>query len=212
MENEAKKLIGSTQLDSGVNPAIKVNGVGGDDHAEASSTHRARKDKTQSATTRHGVLSSHPREALIKAGANRRELQRIERSLREELRPKGIIGQILFDRLLSCLWRCSLIALKEKNVFAAENRPCNFKERLEQADQSLALRILNINSNISDNQPIDLLKNLSITQRYDAHFFREFSRALDMLLALRGGEDAGLTLLLAKTFGQNKDVSGETND
>ena len=68
------------------------------------------------------------------------------------------------------------------------------------------------NSKSGDNQPSDLLKNLSIMQRYDAHFFREFYRALGMLLALQGAGDAGLTLLLGKTFGQHKDVSEETND
>ena len=31
MENEAKKSIGSIQLDNEVKPAIKANGVGGDD-------------------------------------------------------------------------------------------------------------------------------------------------------------------------------------
>jgi hypothetical protein len=95
----------------------------------------------------------------------------------EELRPKGIIGQILFDRLLSGLWRCSLIALKEKNVFAGENRPGNFEERLEQPNQSLVWALVSGNSEPGDNQPSDLLKNLSITQRYDAHFLGIFSGA-----------------------------------
>jgi hypothetical protein len=213
MENEAKKSIGSIQLDNEVKPAIKADGVRkADRQTEPGSTHRARKGKKQLSTTRHGMLSRHPREALMKAGANPRELQRIERSLREEFPPKGIIGHIWFDRALSCYWRCSLIALKEKHVFAAENQPVNFKERVEQAEQAFVLAATSGNSKSGDIQPSDFLKNLSIMQRYDAHFFREFCRALSFLLASQGAGDAGLTLLLGKTFGQHKDVSEETND
>jgi hypothetical protein len=211
MANEHNELIGGTRLDSESKSPTKTEGMSANDRQlKRAVTPYARKGKKT--TIGRGILSSNPRQALIDAGENIHELVRIERSLREELQPIGAIAQILFDRLLSCLWRCMLIARKEKNVFAAENQPGTFEERFELAKQAGKLAFVSGNSNPGDNQPAHLLKNLSITQRYDAHVFREFYRALGMLLALRGGGDAGLTLLLAKTFMQNKDVSGETND
>jgi hypothetical protein len=211
MENEHEKLIGGTPPDSEIKSKTKTDGVSANERQlKRAVTPHARRGKKN--TTGRGILSSNPREALINAGENIQVLGRIERSLREELQPMGTIGQILFDRLLSCLWRCSLIARKEKNVFAAENQPGTFEERFELAKQSRLLALAGGNSKAADNQSGDLLKNLLIMQRYDAHFFREFYRALGMLLALRGAGDAGLILVLAKTFGQNKEISGETND
>lgn len=155
--------------------------------------------------TGHRILSRHPRQALVSAGENAHALDRIERSLRDELRPTGVIGQIIFDRLLSCVWRCLLIAKKEKTIFVPENQPGTFEERLEQARQSHMLALAAGDSKSGYNQASILLSNLSITQRYDAHYSRELYRALGMLLTLRGAGDTELTLLLAKTFGQNRE-------
>jgi hypothetical protein len=42
----------------------------------------------------------------------------------------------------------------------------------------------------------EILKYLAITQRYDAHYFNDFSRNLAMLLALRDGGLSGLNDVL----------------
>jgi hypothetical protein len=204
MENEHNNVIG------GIKSPSKTDGVSANERQlKPAVTPHARK-KTKNLTG--GILSSHPRQALVAAGESIQVLARIERSLRQELQPIGAIAQILFDRLLACLWRCMLIARKEKNVFAAENQPGTYEERFELAKQARMLALAGGNSKSLDNQPADLLKNLAITQRYDGHCFREFFRALGLLLALRGGGDAGLTVVLAKTFGQNKEGSGESHD
>jgi hypothetical protein len=211
MENEHNKLIGGPPPNSEIKSPSKTDGVSANERQlKHAVTPHARK-KTKNLTGR-GILSTHPRQSLIDARENIHVLARIERSLRQELQPIGAIAQILFDRLLACLWRSMLIARRERNVFAAENQAATYEERFELAKQARMLALAGGNTKSGDNQHGDLLKNLSITQRYDAHCFREFYRALGMLLALRGGGDAGLTLVLAKTFGQNKEGSGETND
>ena len=52
----------------------------------------------------------------------------------------------------------------------------------------------------------DALSQVAIVVRYDAHFSREFFRAVGMLLALKAAGDSGLTGQVEKTFGQNKDI------
>jgi hypothetical protein len=191
MQNDDKALKSGVQADAGV--------------PQSGPAPNARKDKRNVHTTHHGVLSRHPLEALAKSGENIRELRCIERMLRAELQPTGIIGEILFDRAWSSFLRCLLIARAEKNILAAEE-PVTFEERVRRAGVMAAVTR---SHKTCDDQPGEVLRNLSISQRYDCHFSREFFRALGMLLALRSAGNAGLTHLLTKSFAQNKDISVE---
>ncbi len=55
--------------------------------------------------------------ALIRLGENRRELIKIYKKLRADLKPTGILGEILFDRAWSSYLRCLLIARVEADLF-----------------------------------------------------------------------------------------------
>jgi hypothetical protein len=148
------------------------------------------------------------RRKIASRGENVRELRLIERSLRSELQPRGTLGDILFDRAWACYLRCLLIAIAEKSLFAVENRPKDFEERLRRANK-MALATGWADAEV--NRSFDLLKDLSILQRYDSHYWREFCRALDMLFAERHA-GTGVAHLPSKTFTKNKDTAGETND
>jgi hypothetical protein len=161
-------------------------------------------DARKKVTAGHRILSRHPRQALVKAGENIRLLERIEKALRAELQPTGIIGQIIFDRLLSCLWRCLLAARKEKDVLESEIQHGNFEQRLEKAKESQLLALAAGNAKSLHYQSDDLLQQLSIIQRYDAHYYKEVCRAVGILLALRGAGDAELAVLLNKTLGHGR--------
>ena len=153
---------------------------------------RARTDQKQLHITNHNILSRHPLEALVKTGENVRELRRFERALLAEVQPEGIVAQCLFDRCLSSYLKGLLINSAEKNLFEAENR-------------SLALGGGHQNDS-------DFFKNLSIIQRYDSHYSREFFKTLAVLLAIRGTGQAGLARVLGKAFAQGKDAVQETDE
>jgi hypothetical protein len=196
MQNHDKSLIGGDAVE---NKSFTEDGT----RPEPIPATSTRKDKHQLHVTRHAVLSRHPLEALAGAGENIRELRRLERALRAQLQPRGIIAELLFDRCWSCFLKCLLIARAEKNLFEAENK--SFEERILEAN-TIAL---------AGGQPkndSDFFKNLSIIQRYDSHYSREFFKTLAMLLAIRGTGQAGLARVLGKAFAQGKDAVEETDE
>jgi hypothetical protein len=153
---------------------------------------RARKDKGSLHARHHGVLSRNPMQALIRLGENPRELLKIEKMLREELKPTGIVGKILFDRAWSSFLRCLLIARTEARLFMAVSQ--------NDSDQMPELKVMELptlvwseagatNYGFSD----DLMKHLETALRYDAHYAREFYRAVGLLVGMQTG---GLTGLL----------------
>jgi hypothetical protein len=167
---------------------------------------RPRKDKKRLHATRHAVLSRYPLEALARRGVNIRQLRRIERMLRAELKPTGIIAEILFDRAWSSYLRCLLIALAETHLFAPVDSRLNSTRTPQLQELELPTLVWLENNGSLVNLSVDLLKHLSIVQRYDNHFSREFFRAIDMLIAMRSGGEAGLTRQIEKTLGQIKDI------
>jgi hypothetical protein len=100
MPNEEEKFIGAPKADDEPNiPAETVR----EKTRPVTATPTLQRRNGRKPATGHGILSRHPRQALINAGSDSQELARIERSLREAVQPDGIIGELLFDRMLACL-------------------------------------------------------------------------------------------------------------
>jgi len=153
---------------------------------------RARKDKGELHVRHHGVLSRNPMQALIRLGENPRELLKIEKMLGAELKPTGMLGKNLFDRAWSSFLRCLLIARMEARLFmpVSQNDSDQMPELKEMELPTLVWPEPGAsNYNFSD----DLTRRLETVLRYDAHFAREFYRAVGMLLALQNG---GVSALL----------------
>lgn len=174
------------------------------------SRQRGRTDRKRFHAIRHGVLSRHPLAALAHAGENIRQLRGIERKLRAELNPQGIVAEILFDRAWSSFLRCLLIARTEGELVTPieklMGRPS--PPRLQQGPMptlvfSEPVAATDLHS--------DLITHLGTVVRYDAHFSREFYRAVGLLLAMRSGGDSGLTGMLVKTAGANKEFLEDPN-
>ena len=151
----------------------------------------ARKDKGGLHARHHGVLSRNPLEALIRLGENPRELIKIEKMLRAELKPTGIFGKILFDRAWSSFLRCLLIARMEARLFMPVDHDSDRMPELKEAEVPVLVwsEAGATNYGFSD----DLMKHLETALRYDAHYAREFYRAVGFLVAMQTG---GLTGLL----------------
>ena len=111
--------------------------------------------------------------------------------LRAELKPIGVVGEILFDRGWSSYLRCLLIVRVEAGLFMPADRG--------DSDRMPELKKMDLptlvfaepgapNYDFSD----DLMKHLETTLRYDSHYAREFYRAVGLLIALRSGGVVGL--------------------
>jgi hypothetical protein len=151
---------------------------------------RARKDKGRRHARNHGVLSRNPLEALIRLGENSRELIKIEKMLRTELKPTGIFGEILFDRAWSSFLRCLLIARTEARLFMPVDQDSDRLPELKEAELPTLVwsEAGTTNYGFSD----DLMKHLETALRYDAHYAREFYRAVGLLLAMQTGGPMGI--------------------
>jgi hypothetical protein len=152
---------------------------------------RRRKDTGKLHARHHGVLSRNPLESLLRLGENPRHLRKIKKMLRAELKPVGIIGEILFDIGWSAYLRCVLISRVETHLFIPVDR--GDSERMPEL-KKMELPTLVFpeagatNYGFSD----DLMKHLETALRYDAHYSRQFFAAVRLLVAMQTGGLAGL--------------------
>lgn len=145
-----------------------------------------RKDEARLHVTRHAILSRFPLEALAALGENTRQLRKLEKKFRAELKPSGVVGELLFDRMWSSYLRCLLVARAEAVALAPTEH----------------LLTLDLEPQLSTE-----LRHLALVHRYDAHFSREMYRGLGMLLLLRDSGEAGLQRWVNKTIGASKEHS-----
>jgi hypothetical protein len=131
----------------------------------------------------------------------------IERKLREELKPSGIVGATLFDRLFSSYLRCLLAARAEAALFAPiDQRAGEPRHFVSLKERDVPTLVLQDSSGASETHlPADLLRQLALAARYDAHFSKEMYRALALLLILRNGDEAGLEQCVGKILGVNRE-------
>jgi hypothetical protein len=153
---------------------------------------RGRSDRARIHTRHHGVLSRNVLEILVISGENSRHLRRIEKSLRAELKPVGMLGQMLFDKAWSSYLRCVLIGHTEAALI--QGGDTNDSEELPQlkAGDFPTLVWLEPGAPRFKFSPA-LTKNLETILRYDSHFAREFYRAVGLLVAM---QTDGLTGIL----------------
>jgi hypothetical protein len=67
---------------------------------------RLRKDKGTLHAPRHSILSRPLLQGLARRGESIRQLKQIERILRDELQPRGVIGELLMDWVWFSYLRC----------------------------------------------------------------------------------------------------------
>ncbi len=154
----------------------------------------------------HGILSRRPLEALRKLGEDLKALRRLERRFWAELRPRGAVAEMLFDRYWSSYLRCLLAARTEAACFLGNNqdvaeKPAN-RARIIDADVPTLVLEQDTGASLAST-PVgrDMLHQLALVQRYDRHFSKEMYRALGLLLVVRSSGDDGLEKAFAALFG-----------
>jgi hypothetical protein len=156
---------------------------------------------------RHAVLSRYPLEGLARLGENIRSLRQIERKFRAELKPSGILGATLFDRFFSSYLRCVLAARAEAATFAPIDLPAGESRHfISLKEREVPTLVLQDSSGASETHlPADLLRQLALAARYDAHFSKEMYRALAWLLIHRNGGEAALDQCAGKILGVSRE-------
>jgi len=186
-------------------PVAEGNEVGRTCHEELPQIPSTRKDKGRLHATNHGVLSRDPLEALVRLGENPKTLRKIKHDLRAQLKPSGAVGEMLFDRLWSSYLRCLLVAKAEATAFAPIDQPAG-KSRLILKERELPTLVVEDSSGTGEaHLSTDLVRQLALVARYDAHFSKEIYRALTLLLILRNGGEAALEQCAGKLLGINRE-------
>ena len=152
---------------------------------------RARTDRGRLHSRNSGVLSRDPMAALIRLGENRRQLLKIYKKLRVELKPTGILGDILLDQAWSAYLRCVLIARVEADLFVSVDQ--DDSDRMpELKKMELPTLIFPEPSATTFRFSDDLMRHLEIALRYHAHYCRQFWGSVRLLIAMQSGGLAGL--------------------
>ena len=165
-----------------------------------------RKDKGRLHAVRHGALARHPLEALRHLGEDIKRLRRLEGRFRAELKPQGIIADLVFDRFWSSYLRCLVAARAEAGAFLPEQADDATKTRPLPKLVQAVIPTLVIDGDeevhsLRQSLAPDVLRQLLLVQRYDRHFSREMYNSLALLLVLRASGESGLERTITKMVG-----------
>jgi hypothetical protein len=160
---------------------------------------------------KHGILSREALDSLVKAGEDRRTLRRLERQYRAALRPIGPFGDLFFDRFWASYLRLLLSGRLETRVIAGNSvGKCKPESlALVPGHQPTLVRQDHDGqpseaTNMMQELPPELLRDLVLVQRYDRHHSRELYRALGLLLLLRRGGEPALEDWASEILGSGK--------
>ena len=161
-----------------------------------------RKDRGQKHAVRGSVLSRPLLEALTESGENTRTLRRLEADCRSELRPKGALGRLFFDRFWQCVLRLILLArLEARGLDPKRSKPVGTASLHEGFMPVLVTEEEPENqSAISVAETLDL-QRLVLIARYDRAASREMFRCLGLLILMRDSGDKGLVSGVRSTVG-----------
>jgi hypothetical protein len=166
---------------------------------------QARVDKGRTHATRNGLLSRDIVQALVRSGENLRTVRRYEKKCRDIFKPRGPLGELIFDRFWSCYLRLHLSAKLEATVLTSEHHRQRSPILPELREGELPTLVSESDTNefeIDQKSDADfsqdLFRNLALAQRYDAHFAREAIRWAGLLLVMRKGGKSALERLVVE--------------
>jgi hypothetical protein len=140
---------------------------------------------------RGSILSRRLLRILEQRGENVRALRRMESGLRAALKPKGPLGQLLFDRLWASYLRLILVAHLEEAGLAPQGSASKTSVSVPSLREG-AVPILVLPSNDEQFEQdqeetfsSEVFRRLALVSRYDRAAGREMYRTLDRLLIMR---------------------------
>jgi hypothetical protein len=149
--------------------------------------------------------------ALVRSGESLRSIRRYEKKFRAVLKPRGTLGELIFDRGWSSYLRLHLIAKLEARVLTSDHpnrRPPILSELREGNLPTLVtesdLNEFEIAQKFGTDISEGLFRELALAQRYDSHHAREATRMFGLLLVMRKGGKAALEQLIIDGLGFTK--------
>ena len=172
-----------------------------------------RTDRGRAHAMRDSLLSRRLLETLTHYGENLRTLRRLEAGYRSDLRPKGPLGRLFFDRFWLCILRLILLGHLEargltprknslKEPMATPSLSEGFMPVLvtgEEPENSSA-----ISADVEALEP-DLFHRLVLIGRYDRSVSREMFRYLSLLILMRDGGEKGLARAIGQSPGSRRE-------
>lgn len=164
---------------------------------------KKRRDKGSVHTTHCGLLSRDIVRALVRSGESLRNLRRYGKKFRAVFRPRGTLGELIFDRWWSCYLRLLMLGRLEalmltpneshrRRAFVPELREGNLPTLVTAPDSDEFEIAQRFESDLFQ----DLFRQLALVPRYDAHFARDMNRMAALLLLMRNGGNAALEQLI----------------
>lgn len=164
---------------------------------------KKRRDQGSTHITRYGLLSRDIVRALVRSGESLRSIRRYEKKFRTVFKPRGALGELIFDRGWSSYLRLHLLAKLEARVLTSDhpNRRPPILSELREGTMPTLFTQSNLNeSEIAQEFGTDisegLFRELALAQRYDSHYAREATRMFGLLLVMRKGGKAALEKLM----------------
>lgn len=174
-----------------------ASGVQNDRNSAENDHPKKRRDKGAVHTTHCGWLSLDIERALVRSGESPRNLRRYKRKFRAAFKPRGTLGELIFERWWTSHCRQVLIARLEAKLLVPDHshRRSPILPELREGDPPLL--VTPSGPTEFEGEPLrDLFSGLALAQRYVSYHAREEYRAGGLLLLMReGGEDALLKFI-----------------
>ena len=168
-----------------------------------------RTDQGRLHAVRDSVLCRGLQETLSRYGENPRTLRRMKADLRTALKPKGPLGNLLFDRFWCCVLRLILVGHLEETGLAPRRTASQNSPLIPSLHEgALPTLVLPAGSGdlTGDHKSLelldaDVLRRLALVSRYDRAAGREMYRTLAFLLLMQDRGEAGLANWARATIG-----------
>ncbi len=85
---------------------------------------------------KHGILSSEVVLETSEIGENKKEFEDLQNSLFTDLKPMGILEEILVDRIATTYWRLRRVIRAENGAIRRQTDDLDFKQLLKKAEQA----------------------------------------------------------------------------
>jgi hypothetical protein len=176
-----------------------ATGVKNPDISSTNGHAKTRRDEGATHFNRYGLLSRDIVRALVRSGESLRSIRRYEKKFRAVFKPRGTLGELIFDRAWSSYLRLQLLAKLEARVLTSDhpNRRPHILSELREGNLPTLVTESDLNEfEIAQTFDTDisegLFRELALAQRYDSHYAREATRMFGLLLVMRRGGKAAL--------------------
>jgi len=195
---------GETQVSAAEDVTL---GLKNPENSDANNHAKTRGDKGRTHLTHCGLLSQDIVRAVVRSGESLRTIRKQEKKFRAFFKPRGTLGNYIFDCWWASILRRHLSAKLEAKLLTPDEprRRQNTQPVLREGHFPILVSGPDLNEfeiapELGSELSEDLFRGLALAQRYDAHHSREANQMAALLLLMRKGGEAALVKLIGEGF------------